>query len=70
VCHVPFLLNEPKIRVKGIKIEWFLNKGILTKAEFELERCDCTQQLCPSVTIGHIFLHVVGNKREMSEMYH
>ncbi len=67
MCHVPFLLNEPKTHVKGMKIEWLLNKGILAKSEFELECYDCTQQLCPLVTIGHIFLHVVGNECEMSE---
>ncbi len=67
---VPFLLKEPKTCVKGMEIEWLLNKGILAKGEFELEHCDCTQQLRPSVTIGHIFLHVVGNECEMSEVYH
>jgi hypothetical protein len=53
-----------------MEVEWILNKGILAKGEFELERCGCTQQLCPSVTIGHIFLHVVGNECEMSEVCH
>jgi hypothetical protein len=40
------------------------------KGEVELECCDRIQQLCPSVTIGHVSQYIVGNKCEISKTWH